>query len=52
MTGYAPGRGELWCDGRKLLTFDMAKPADGRWTGGGAELRAAFQSPSSSAATA
>jgi len=38
-TGYASGSGELWLGGRKLLSFDMARPSDAIWKGGGAELR-------------
>jgi hypothetical protein len=38
-TGYVAGRGELWCNGRRLLAFDMAKPQDCRWEEDGVELR-------------
>jgi len=38
-TGYGPGKAELWCDGKKLLSFETAKPQDGRWEADGVELR-------------
>lgn len=38
-TGYAPGKAELWCDGRRLITFDMARPENARWAENGVELR-------------
>jgi len=38
-TGYGPGKAELWCDGRRLLAFETAKPQDCRWEAGGIELR-------------
>ena len=41
-TGYAPGKAELWCDGSKLVTFDMAKTSDMKWEENGVELRFLF----------
>lgn len=38
-TGYGSGKAELWCDGKRLLEFDTAKPSDGRWEADGVELR-------------
>lgn len=38
-TGYVPGKAELWCDGSKLLVFDMGKPQDMAWKADGVELR-------------
>ena len=38
-TGYGRGKADLWCNGKKLLTFETARPEDARWAEGGAELR-------------
>jgi hypothetical protein len=38
-TGYGAGKAELWCDGKKLLAFDTARPRDCRWESEGVELR-------------
>jgi hypothetical protein len=38
-TGYTPGKADLWCNGEKLLSFDMGKPSDQRWEANGVELR-------------
>lgn len=38
-TGYGAGKAELWCDGRQLLQFDTASPADAQWTRDGVQLR-------------
>jgi len=38
-TGYGAGTAELWCEGKRLLDFDMAKPMDMRWREDGVELR-------------
>ncbi len=38
-TGYGPGKAELWCDGKKLLSFDTTKPQDCRWDAEGVEFR-------------
>ena len=41
-TGYAPGKGRLWCNGEHLLSFDMAKPVSQTWENNGVQLRLLF----------
>jgi hypothetical protein len=41
-TGYAPGKADLYCDGEKLLSFDMAKPSNQQWGADGVELHYIF----------
>jgi hypothetical protein len=38
-TNYAPGRAELWCDGRRLLEFDTGRSSNAVWRDSGVELR-------------
>jgi hypothetical protein len=41
-TGYAQGKADLYCNGAKLISFDMDKPNDMTWTENGVELRFIF----------
>ena len=41
-TGYVPGKAELWCDGEKLVTFDMCKACDMKWKECEVELQFIF----------
>jgi len=41
-TGYATGKADLYCNGQKLLAFDMAKPSNQKWEADGVELRYIF----------
>jgi len=38
-TDYTPGQAELWCNGRRVLTFDTGRSADASWREGEVELR-------------